>query len=114
MKRNLHSKRGVAIEMAIVAMLMITALSLILLTTSIHESKRAKSAREDLASEVAITEVAEAAFATGADVFPSDANPFSAIYTFDGDTVTVTVKQSDAVVLVATSKDGTITSWVYK
>lgn len=58
---TIRSRRGVAIEMAILAMLVMIALGIILLTTSVEESKHTKDVRDDLVAEVAINQAAQAA-----------------------------------------------------
>ena len=105
-----RSRRGVAIELAIIAMLIMIALSLILLTVGINEGKISRSTREQLAEEVELNSIGEWA-CTLADGEYSKPLDNGANYTAVRNGNDITVSKDGTAVLEIVIEDGVIKSW---
>lgn len=60
---TIRSKRGIAIELAVFVILLTTALSMIILSIAMQESKLSLKAKEDLKNTITTSEIGEMALA---------------------------------------------------
>ena len=115
-KELIRSRRGIAIEYAVGALLLVVAFSIMLTSVATHEIAKLRSVGDDLAAEIAITEVGDYAVANWPDA-PGDTvgtvNGVEYTITYGGENNnTATVKKSGDEVVLTITKDGDkITSW---
>lgn len=108
MRNILKSRRGIAIELAIFVIILTAALSIIILTTAIHESQASKQARSELAESVALAEIGEWALS-------ADNGAKNGVYTVEresmGEKEIITVTKDEKTVLEIETEGGVISKW---
>lgn len=112
--RATDPRRGIAIEMAILVILITAALSIILLTNSIQESRFSKRASTELSDRIDQWEIGELALAyswgDGQDSFTHGDYLITRLNGI-GEDYTLEIKKDSEPLLIITVNDGEITSW---
>ena len=110
-KELIRSRRGIAIEYAIGALLLVVAFSIMLTSVATHEIAKLRSVGDDLASEIAITEVGDYAVANWGNPANDSYTVGEVTYTISYSGDTAEIKSGDEVVLTITKDGDKITSW---
>ena len=108
MRNILSSKRGIAIELAIFVIILTAALSIIILTTAIHESQASKQARAELAESVALAEIGELALKNFGNY---ENNDYTVSYAGTKEDGKITVEKDGKTVLKIETEGGVISKW---
>ena len=117
MRNILKSRRGIAIELAIFVIILTAALSIIILTTAIHESQASKQARSELAESVALAEIGELALKNFGNY---ENNDYTVSYENEDYTISyedtkedgkITVEKDGKTVLKIETEGGVISKW---
>ena len=108
MRNILKSRRGIAIELAIFVIILTAAMSIIILTTAIHESRAAGEAREELLARITLSEIGE--WALGAED-GAEKDGYTVTREDIGENESITVIKNEKTVLSIEIGGGEILKW---